>query len=86
MVTQMVTDYDQDGHVVGAHEEPVNSDSKDKPVPARRVDRLLATRSLPAPAPSHTTGHAGPHPAVRQAVGLRRCQVWLKVFRPRRFQ
>jgi len=38
------------------------------------------------PAPSHTTGHAGPHPAVRQAVGLRRCQVWLNVFRPRRFQ
>ena len=34
-VTRMVTDYDQDGHVVGAHEEPVNSDSKDKPVPAR---------------------------------------------------
>jgi hypothetical protein len=51
MVTHMVTDYDQDGHVVGAHEEPVNSDSKDKPVPARRVDRLLATGSLPAPAP-----------------------------------
>ena len=48
-VTRMVTDYDQDGHMVGAHEEPVNSDSKDKPVPARRVDRLLATRSLPAP-------------------------------------
>lgn len=23
-VTSMVTDYDQDGHVVGAHEEPVN--------------------------------------------------------------
>ncbi len=38
------------------------------------------------PSPSHTTGHAGPHPAVRQAVGLRRCQVRLRVFRPRRFQ
>ena len=50
-VTRIVTDYDQDGHVVGAHEEPVNSDSKDKPVPARRADRLLATRSLPAPRP-----------------------------------
>jgi hypothetical protein len=32
-VTRMVTDYDQDGYVVGAHEEPVNSDSKDKPAP-----------------------------------------------------
>jgi hypothetical protein len=32
-VTRMVTDYDQGGHVVGAHEEPVNSDSKDKPAP-----------------------------------------------------
>lgn len=48
-VTRMVIDHDQDGHVVGAHEEPVNPDSTDKPVPARRVDRLLATRSLPAP-------------------------------------
>ena len=48
--TRMVTDHDHDGQVVGAHEEPVNSDSKDKPVPARRVDRL-ATRSLPAPRP-----------------------------------
>ena len=38
------------------------------------------------PAPSHTTGHAGPHPAVRQAVWLRRCLVWLRVCRPRRFQ
>ena len=37
-------------------------------------------------APSHTTGHAGPHPAVRQAVRLRRCQVWPNVFRPRRSQ
>ena len=34
-VTRMVTDYDHDGHVAGAHEEPVNSDGKDKPVPAR---------------------------------------------------
>ena len=34
----------------------------------------------------HTTGHAGPHPAVRQAVGLRRCQVWVRGSRPRRFQ
>ena len=32
-VTCMVTDYDQDGHVVGAHEEPVNSNGKDKQVP-----------------------------------------------------
>jgi hypothetical protein len=45
-----------------------------------------SSRGRGRPAPSHTTGHAGPHPAVRQAVGLRRCQVWLKVFRPRRFQ
>ena len=45
-ITRMVTDHDQDGHVVGAHEEPVNSDSKDKPVPARRVDRLLVDTFL----------------------------------------
>lgn len=29
-VTCVVTDYDQDGHVVGAHEEPVSPDSKDE--------------------------------------------------------
>ena len=46
----------------------------------------LSGRGRGCPAPSHTTGHAGPHPAVRQAVGLRRCQVWLRVFRPRRSQ
>jgi len=34
-VTRMVTDHDHDGHVVGAHEEPVNSDRKDKPAAAR---------------------------------------------------
>jgi hypothetical protein len=34
-VTRMVTDHDNDGHVVGAHEEPVNPDTTDKPVPAR---------------------------------------------------
>ena len=34
-VTRMVTDHDHDGHVAGAHEEPVNSDTKDKPAPAR---------------------------------------------------
>ena len=34
-VTRMVTDHDHDGHVAGAHEEPVNPDTKDKPVPAR---------------------------------------------------
>ena len=34
-VTRLVTDHDHDGHVVGAHEEPVSSDGKDKPVPAR---------------------------------------------------
>ena len=34
-VTRMVTDHDRDGHVVGAHEAPVNSDTKDKPAPAR---------------------------------------------------
>ena len=37
----MVTDYDQDGHVVGAHEEPVNSDRKDNYV-AGRLARKLA--------------------------------------------
>ena len=31
----------------------------------------LSGRGGVAPVPSHTTGHAGPHPAVRQAVGLR---------------
>ena len=36
-VTRLVTDYDQDGHVVGAHEEPVNSDRK-----AGRLARALA--------------------------------------------
>jgi hypothetical protein len=34
-VTRMVTDHGHDGHVVGAHEEPVNPDGKDEPVPAR---------------------------------------------------
>ena len=34
-VTRIVTDHDHDGHVVGAHEEPVNPGTKDKPVPAR---------------------------------------------------
>ncbi|HLM88752.1 MAG TPA: hypothetical protein VK284_06955 [Streptosporangiaceae bacterium] len=35
-VTRMVTDYDRDGHVAGAHEEPVNPDAKDsRPVPGR---------------------------------------------------
>ena len=34
-VTRMVTDHDRDGHVVGAHEEPVNPDRKDKPAAAR---------------------------------------------------
>jgi hypothetical protein len=34
-VTRMVTDHDQDGHVIGSHEEPVKTDTKDKPVPAR---------------------------------------------------
>jgi hypothetical protein len=34
-VTRMVTDHDHDGHVIGAHEEPVKPDTKDKPVPAR---------------------------------------------------
>lgn len=34
-VTRMITDHDRDGHVTGAHEEPVNPDTKDKPVPAR---------------------------------------------------
>jgi hypothetical protein len=47
---------------------------------------LESSRGRGRPAPSHTTGHAGPHPAVRQAAGLRRCQVWLRVFRPRWFQ
>ena len=53
---------------------------------APRVPRAGSGRGRGRPAPSHTTGHAGPHPAVRQAVGLRRCQVWLRVSRPRRFQ
>jgi hypothetical protein len=35
MAWRMVTDHDHDGHVVGAHEEPVNPDTKDKPAPAR---------------------------------------------------
>ena len=41
---------------------------------------LESNRGRGRPAPSHTTGHAGPHRAVRQAAGLRRCQVWLRVF------
>jgi hypothetical protein len=45
-----------------------------------------SSRGRGRPAPSHATGHAGPHPAFRQTAGLRRCQVWLRVFRPRRFQ
>jgi hypothetical protein len=36
-VTRMVTDYDPDGHVAGAHEEPVHPDTQDKPAP--RADR-----------------------------------------------
>jgi hypothetical protein len=33
-----------------------------------RPDRDRSGRGRGCPAPSHTTGHAGPHPAVRQAV------------------
>ena len=47
---------------------------------------LESSRGRGRPAPSRTTGHAGPNPAVRQAAGLRRCQVWLRLFRPRWFQ
>ena len=39
-VTRIVTDYDQDGHVVGAHEEPVNSDGKDNYVAGRLAPEL----------------------------------------------
>ena len=55
-----------------------------RPLPNYAVSE--SSRGRGRPAPSHTTGHAGPHPAVRQAVWLRRCQVWLRVFRPRWFQ
>ncbi len=51
-----------------------------------QLPQRLSGRGRGRPAPSHTTGHAGPHPAIRQAVGLRLCQVWVKLFRPRRFQ
>ena len=39
-VTRIVTDYDQDGQVVGAHEEPVNSGRKDNYVAGRLAGRL----------------------------------------------
>ena len=44
------------------------------------VNNRVRTES---PRPSHTTGHAGPHPAVRQVVGLKRCLVAVMVFRPK---
>lgn len=49
----------------------------------RIVPFLESGRGRGRPVPSHTTGHAGPHPAVRQAVGLKRCLVAVMVFRPR---
>ncbi len=39
-VTRIVTDYDQEGHVVGAHEEPVNSGRKDNRVAGRLAGEL----------------------------------------------
>lgn len=35
-----------------------------------------SSRGTGRPSPSHTTGHAGPHPAVRQAVVLSLRQVF----------
>ena len=44
---------------------------------------LMHDRGGALPLPHHRI--CGPHPAVRQAVGLRRCQVWVRGSRPRRF-
>ena len=62
-VTRIVTDYGQDGHVVGAHEEPVNSGRKDNYIAgrlAREVAPLARTAEDRRQAPPRAARTAGP--------------------------